>query len=232
MGIHIYTVLLYAGANNMEIQCGAEASGSTIDSSEKSCSPPLTDKRENNNSNVFDGFLLSFFPGGLYFVRENSIPERTPYHSISARLWTFSPKEDISKAIADEFNNSGLFTEAFFTYKASDGELVLRGDLISTDYKATIYSYGYMPLLGLTAYILGLPTYSFRNDLVISLRLEDPATKRILWKNTYKKTTGTKFVGLYWGPDTDLQYNILLKEIMEETMRSLKKEAPQFYFLK
>jgi hypothetical protein len=53
-------------------------------------------------------------------------PEGIQMHCNSG-LWFFKPSEDLAKAVADELSSAQIFKEVFFTNRASEGDLVLKG---------------------------------------------------------------------------------------------------------
>ncbi len=181
---------------------------------------PLADKREQGNTDLIGMFLIPVMPFGWTTL---NTPEDTPTHMRSKR-WFFKPSEDLSKGVAEEFNNSGVFKEAFFTFKDSEGDLILRGELKSTQYRGKEISYG-LCLSRVFLMIVGLPGEHVANELEISFVLEDPTTKQVLWEDSYKKESST-FYFLYYLPQ-DFYYDALLKEIMKEAIGSLKLKLAQ-----
>ena len=153
---------------------------------------PLEDKREKGNSDFLNMKLIPLMPFG--WTTQNT-PEDTPEHMCSNR-WFFQPSEDLAKGAAEELNNSGVFKEAFFTSEGSEGDLILRGELKSTQYRGKTFLYG-LSLDGVLLWFFGIPTGHVESDLEISFVLEDPATKQVLWKDFYKKDSGNVISILY-----------------------------------
>ncbi len=182
---------------------------------------PLSDKRENINENRLMMYLIPLMPFGW---QDLQTPEGVHMH-VNSGMWHFKPVEDMSKAIAEEVNNSGIFKEAFFTHRASEGELILRGELISTRYKGKLFSYG-LSAYGPCLWILPLPSTSYTNVLEIAFKLEDTATKQVLWEGSYKKEKGEISIGLY-DLRPDFNYDTLLKEAMKEALVSLRSKLSQ-----
>ena len=55
----------------------------------------------------------------------------------------FTPSEDLAKAIVTSLKRANLFKNVFFTYGGDTSpDLLITGDILSTDYQGTIYSYG------------------------------------------------------------------------------------------
>ena len=82
-------------------------------------------------------YLIPLMPMGWQNL---NTPETIQMH-LNSGLWIFKPSEDFAKSIAEELNNSSIFKEAFFTNRESEGELVMRGKILSTKYDGYMYSY-------------------------------------------------------------------------------------------
>ena len=177
---------------------------------------PLADSRENINHNRI---VLMYIPLLPYGWMELNTPEGVQMH-VTSGLWFFKPPEDLAKAIAEEINNSGIFKEAFFTYRASEAGLNMRGNLKSTYYNGKLFSYC-LSLYGADLWFIGFPAGSYENNLEISFELVDSATGKILWSDTYKKDYSKVF--WIYAPGADFYYDQLLKDIMKEVIPSLKK---------
>lgn len=177
---------------------------------------PLADDRENINYNKIFFMYIPLLPYGWMDL---NTPEGGQMH-VTSGLWLFKPTEDIAKAIAEEINNSGIFKEAFFTNRASEAELNLRGNLKSTYYNGKLFSYG-LSIYGADLWFIGFPAGSYKNDLEISLELVEYSTGKILWAETYKRDYSK--VSWIYVPGADFYYDQLLKEIMKEVIPSLKK---------
>jgi hypothetical protein len=178
---------------------------------------PLADNRENVNHNLTALGYIPIMPLGWMNL---NTPEGGQIH-IASGVWLFKPPEDMAKAIAEEINNSGIFKEAFFTNRASEGELNLRGNLKSTYYHGTILTYC-LSIYGVYLWFVGFPAGSYGNDLEISFELVESSTGKVLWNGTYKK----EFSKVFWiyAPGADFRYDQLLKDIMKDVIKSLKSK--------
>jgi hypothetical protein len=139
----------------------------------------------------------------------------------SAPVWIFKPTEDFAKASAEELQSSGLFKEVFYSQRESDGELLFRGRIDSTNYIGSVRSYGlsvYGPLL----WIFGLPTGRIENEVVVRLSLVDHANNT-LWSGNYKRNYKVNNAFIYSLP-SDFQYDILYKSIMMEAIHDLESK--------
>ncbi len=177
--------------------------------------PPFGDNRLKENSNLIALAYIPIMPLGWMNL---NTPEGGQMH-IASGLWLFRPPEDIAKAVAEEINNSGIFKEAFFTNRASEGDLTLRGNLKSTNYSGTMITYC-MSVYGVYLWFIGFPAGTYGNDLEISFELAESATGKVLWSETYKK----EFSKTFWiyAPGADFRYDLLLKDIMKEAIQSLR----------
>jgi hypothetical protein len=179
--------------------------------------PSFADNRINENSNLIFLFYIPIMPIGWMTL---NTPEGGQQH-VASGLWLFRPPEDIAKAVAEEINNSGIFKEAFFTNRASEGELILKGNLKSTYYYGSMISYC-ISFYGVYLWFIGLPAGSYENNLEISFELVESSTGNVLWNETYKK----EFSKVFWiyAPGADFRYDLLLKNIMKEVIPSLKSK--------
>ena len=178
---------------------------------------PLSDGRENVNRNGLLMYLIPLMPFGWQDLKT---PEGVQMH-INSGLWQFKPTEDFAKAIAEELNNSGIFKEAFFTNRPSEGDLLFKGEIKSTDYDGKMITYC-LSIEGPLLWLIGLPATYIENNLGLSLQLVDSKANEVLWQGTYKKTEGhTSWI---YALQPDFLYDRLLKEIMKEVLPSLKNK--------
>ena len=213
----IFAALIFSGCASQRVWTyKADPYVKTEPSMNKSVAvPPLADNRKNENHNLIGLMYIPIMPVGWMNL---NTPEGGQQH-IASGLWLFRPPEDIAKAIAEEINNSGIFREAFFTNRASEGELTLRGNLKSTFYNGNLISYC-LSVYGVYLWLIGLPAGSYGNNLEIAFELAESSTGKILWNETYKKD----FSKVFWiyAPGADFRYDLLLKDIMKEAIQSLK----------
>jgi hypothetical protein len=179
--------------------------------------PPLADNRKNENTNLIGLMYIPIMPYGWMNL---NTPEGGRQH-MSSTLWLFRPPEDLAKAVAEEINNSGIFKEAFFTNSATEGELILKGNLLSTFYNGKLISYC-MSIGGVYLWFIGLPAGTYENDLEISFELVESSTGKVLWNETYKK----EFSKVFWiyAPGADFPYDELLKDIMKDAIQSIRSK--------
>ena len=183
--------------------------------------PPAVDERGHENSNRQGLCVIPLVPWGpTSYAR----PERTDDH-VTTRHWDFVPGEDIAKAVAAELQASGLFRAAFFTTRFSEGDLVLRLTLRSTQHEGKILSYGlsvYGPLL----WVIGFPAGTVSNELALDFALEDRMGRR-LWSRSCAREWDEGWFWIY-APPSDFQYDRLLKDMLvNEVLPALEKLPPQ-----
>jgi curli biogenesis system outer membrane secretion channel CsgG len=182
---------------------------------------PLSNGRENVNKNMVAMYLIPLMPFGW---QDLETPEGVEEHMTSGR-WKFRPGEDVAKAIAEELNNSGIFKEAFFTPRSSEGDLFLRGEIKSTNYNGKMITYC-LSFFGPALWLIGLPSSHVENVLALSLQLVDSKTYEVLWAGSYEKRDGN--TSWIYVSQADFLYDRLLKEIMKEVIPSLKNKLASY----
>jgi hypothetical protein len=182
---------------------------------------PLVDGRENVNHNMTMMYLIPLMPFGWQDLKT---PEGVQTH-LNSGLWLFKPTEDFSKAIAEELNNSGIFKEAFFTNRPSEGDLIFKGEIKSSDYDGKMITYC-LSVYGPMLWLIGFPAAYIENTLGLSLQLVDSKTNDVLWQGTYEKREGhTSWI---YALQPDFLYDRLLKEVMKEALPSLKNKLASY----
>lgn len=179
------------------------------------------DHRDGENS---DRQMLAVVPLVPYGSVSNARPENTRIHATSGE-WTFQPAEDIPRAVAAELQASGLFREAFFTTRLSEGELVLKIAILSTLQEGKVITYGlsvYGPLL----WLIGFPAGTASNELKLDFDLQDRAG-RSLWSARCERSWDHGFFWVYSLP-SDFEYERLLKDmLLHDVLPALEKLPPQ-----
>jgi hypothetical protein len=139
--------------------------------------PRFKDTRPNENTNKLSFYVIPLMPFGW---ANASAPESfSPY-------FKYRPSDDFAKAAVEEIQATGLFKEAFFTERESEGDLILRGEIKSTHYNQKVLSYG-LSVYGALLWVIGAPAGTVTNELNVRLSLEDKTTKTVLWRNEYKR---------------------------------------------
>lgn len=174
---------------------------------------PLVDCRNQVNR---DGIPLLIFPLVPYATIDYGTPETQQV--IGTNTGSFRPPEDIAMAIAAEYANSGLFKEAFFTYREREGDLVLRGEILSTNYHAWCTFYG-LSIPGEVLWLFDLPVGGCRNELVLKLSLFDRTSDKVIWSNTYTESTSQTV--RVWSAGPPFCYAQLMKRIMARNLEEL-----------
>ncbi|UDQ97263.1 hypothetical protein AAEX28_09485 [Lentisphaerota bacterium WC36G] len=181
---------------------------------------PFYDYRSNENSTGTRLLqLIPLFPYG--YINYNR-PEAAVLF-ISVHKFGFSPSEDLAKAAALSLRHSNLFDEAFFTFggQQNKADYVMYGNIYSTLYHGTIYSYG-LSFAGELLWILGAPQGVSQNNLEINFQLKDK-NKKVVWEHTYKGQNEC-MQWLYYRNGHDVKaYSILMEEAMNEVVKDLAK---------
>ena len=140
--------------------------------------------------------------------------------------WRFTPDKDCAEAAVEELNESGLFEEVVFSERGSDGDLIFRGELKSTHYKAEAYTYGLSVALFLAGFA-GAPIGHVSNELVVDLTLEERTTGTVLWHKSYHETKEVTLFA-YWMPP-GFHYDRLFALIMRDVVKSLRTELSAMF---
>jgi hypothetical protein len=179
---------------------------------------PLDDARENNNSNKIGlGFIPLFPYGWMNF----SGPEGSSRHVFTGPWINYNPKEDFSKALAEEITATNLFREAYFDFKEGDGDIVIKGKILNTDYSGKLYTY-MLSVYGSWLWLIGFPAGSTSNDLSVELRCEEAESNKLIFSKTYNAETYKKMGWIYSMP-SDFKYPALLKEIYSDFIADFKR---------
>lgn len=178
---------------------------------------PFRDSRPDKNENAL---LLPIIPLVPFGWADYSIPEASNAKLASFPDWKFKPTEDFAKAAAEEMNASGLFKEAFFTFHASEGDVLLRGDIKSTHYWGKNITYG-LSFYAPGVWFLGLPQGTIHNELEVEFTLVDQATGTSLWHKSYNMAYHKSPFWIYDIP-SDFDYHNLFKSMMRDVVKSLE----------
>ena len=179
--------------------------------------PPLNDlRRPENNNNLFI-YLLPLMPFGWQDFEQ---PEGVSRHILSG-LWQFKPTEDIAKALAAEIHSRNIFREAFFTFRESEADFVLRGSLTSTSYNGKLYTYG-LSVYGPALWFIGFPAGSVTNQLSIKLELIERNSNRRIWEHDYSFVYDAGVFWLYASPE-DFYYDKVLKQLMPGILADIEE---------
>ncbi|MBI3598719.1 MAG: hypothetical protein HY201_04655 [Nitrospirae bacterium] len=180
--------------------------------------PPFRDSRPDKNENAtsLEGLVLVPF-GWVDFSTPEALTDK-PFRIFP--LWQFRPTEYFAKAAAEELDASNLFKEAFFSYRASEGDIVLRGDIKSTRYRGKIITYG-LSMGAIVPWMLGLPQGTIHNELEVEFTLVDQLTGALLWNKSYTLSYHKSPFWIYNIP-SDFDYDNLFKAIMRDVVKSLE----------
>ena len=187
---------------------------------------PFKDSRPDSNTNAE---MLIYFPLVPYGWVDLSFPEagdsgNFPHSPIivDPQPQQFKPKENFARAAAEELSASGLFKEVVFAPRTTEEDLVLHGEVTSTRYYRTIWSYGLSKVAGLP-WLIGLPAGTVTNELAIEFHLDDRVTGAVRWRKKYHESYKTT----YWIPynfPRHFKYDTLYKTMLRDVVESLRAE--------
>jgi hypothetical protein len=176
------------------------------------------DQRGTENSRYF---WLCAIPLVPYCNADYKRPENANGFLTEA-AYNFRPSDDLAQATTAELRQSGLFRDVYVTDRISDpnAQLVIRGNITSTDWDGSAYSYLIGPYAGLF-YILGLPIGTAQNTLSLNLQLVDNSNGTVLWTHaisqSYEKTEG-----FYYNYAEDFGYPQMFHEGIAPAIASLQ----------
>ena len=136
--------------------------------------------------------------------------------------YNFRPSDDLAQATSAELRQAGIFREVYVTDRTSDpnAQLAIRGNIISTDWDGTAYSYLLGPYAGLF-YILGLPMGSVQDTLTLRLELVDNSNGQVLWTHDINQSYA-KTEGLYYNYAEDFGYPQMFRDGITPAIASLE----------
>jgi hypothetical protein len=178
---------------------------------------PFKDLRENINSNKVVLSVIPLFPfGWLNF----SAPEGSQVHMFT-RAWTnYNPKEDFSKALAEELRATNIFKEAYFDFKKGESDFIIKGEILLTKYTCTLISYG-LSVFGPNLWIIGFPSGTISNEIVIKLSCVDNNSSKVFFSKTYAAPRYKKWAWIY-APPIQFNYSSMLKDLYKDFTEDLK----------
>lgn len=178
---------------------------------------PMTDRRENQNTNAL---LMSWIPLFPYGWSDYKTPEGTSLIS------DMKSSEDFAKAVAQDLNNSNMFKEVFFSYKESDGDYFVVGEINTAQIKEKLFSYG-LSIFGSYLWFLGAPAIYQQNNMDITFKILDKNYKEY-FRKSYKSNKG-EVIWIYEtlvGNGHPFKLDILLKDVISQFKIDLHEELP------
>lgn len=183
---------------------------------------PFEEMRGSKNSlSTFWLYMVPLMPYG-YLTYERPDAARM-FNTIVE--FDFDVTEDLAKAAAVSLRRSGLFKDCYFTFggEKSNADLFMKGEVLSTKYKGTIYSYC-LSVFGPALWFFGLPAGSSQNHLTLHFSLWETASGKKIWE--YRHVSQKKIIqGLYykWGHDVK-GYSELMESAMNACIKDLDKK--------
>ena len=179
---------------------------------------PLDDLRlyENRNLGVFLACFVPLMPYGTVTINR---PELMPVWKARG-VRPFKPTDDVAKAIAEELDNSGIFSQVVFSRYPKDEDLVLLGDLMVLKDDRWITLYGLTYFFGDFLWIMGAPMGGTANELTLKLTLVERETEKVLWSQTFSECD--REMEWLYSMKLALRHPRLLKMEMRQAVKSLE----------
>lgn len=171
--------------------------------------PPFQDARANANTDELMQYAMPLFPFGW---QDLSHPEYEQRHANSG-TWLWKPDEDLARATVAELDQARIFKQVAFSRGAGEADLKLEGTVKSTRYRSQMFSYGLSVVCPLF-WVLGAPSDSFDNELVLAFRLRENGNDKVLWEKEYSRQIGkTSWI---YNVQNDFRYPELAKAILRQ----------------
>ncbi|WP_367026337.1 hypothetical protein ABZN20_19490 [Methylococcus sp. ANG] len=171
--------------------------------------PPFRDLRANANTDELMNYAMPIFPFGWQNL---SHPEYAQRHA-STGAWRWKPDEDLARAAVAEIDRARIFKRVAFSRNGGEADLRLEGTVKSTQYHSKTFSYG-LSVFGPLFWVLGTPSDSFDNELVLGFRLVESGNGKVLWEKEYARQTGeTSWI---YDVRDDFRYPELAKAILRQ----------------
>jgi len=178
---------------------------------------PFEDDRANKNDNMAMIALLPVLPYGW---EDLSTPEGVNQH-INSGLWVnFKPTEDFPKAVADDLRNTGLFSDAYFSYQREGSDYAVEGKILSTQYDGKMITYC-LGCYGVYLWMVGFPAGVTENDLSVELSLVNSSSNEKVFSKTYTATPRKQTSWIYY-MKSDFNYAEMMAEVNSNFCRDIQ----------
>ncbi|QJD29610.1 hypothetical protein [Methylococcus geothermalis] len=171
--------------------------------------PPFQDARAHANTDELMHYAMPLFPFGW---QDLSQPEYAQRHA-NTGAWLWKPDEDLARATVAELDGARIFKQVAFSRGGGEADLKLEGTVKSTQYRSKMFSYG-LSVFGPLFWVLGAPSDSFDDELVLAFRLRENGNGKVLWEKEYSRQIG-KTSWIYDVQD-DFRYPELAKAILRQ----------------
>lgn len=177
---------------------------------------PFEDSRKADSTILRATALIPFVPWG---TDTEDRPE--------SDYFLFYPRDDIPETVKREFEVRGVFSEVKLSEKINpkDSDYMVRGKILSTQYKGRLFYYGFSPIrLFYTSilFFLGAPIMNAENNVRFYLEFVDIKTNRILFSKEYEKDFRIWF-GFYYNlsnSGANYSYPQLVSELIPDFVDS------------
>lgn len=142
---------------------------------------------------------------------------------LSASGYSFNPSTDLAASAAEEIRRAQVFRAVYVSDEPApkEAQLILRGEIFSTDWDSTVYTYG-LSNEGELLWVFGAPIGTFTNTLEVNLILLQASNQRILWQYQVKERAKAT-EGYYHNYGGDFVYPKLFREGMKGAVGSLEE---------
>lgn len=171
--------------------------------------PSFQDTRANANTDELMHYAMPVFPFGWQNL---SHPEYADRHA-NTGTWLWKPDEDLARATVAELDRARVFKTVAFSRGDGAADLRLEGTVKSTQYQSKMFSYG-LSVFGPVFWVLGAPSDSFDNELVLGFRLRESGNGKILWEKDYIQQVG--MTSWIYNVQEDFRYPELAKKILAQ----------------
>lgn len=179
---------------------------------------PFKDERpETNQGSPY----ISYIPGMPFGWQTYDRPEDKKSH-MATSTWEFNPSKDFAKSLETDLNASKIFKEAKYVEREVKDGILIEGTIKKCKYKSKMFTYG-ASIFGSWLWYLGAPSYSWKNEVELTLKCIDVKTGNILLSETY---TG-EFKQLRWIYSStfgtpDFEFDFIIQGIYKKFFEDLR----------
>lgn len=178
---------------------------------------PFEDARSNVNHNMWAMSMVPLMPYGWQNL---SSPEGIQMHTTSGMWLNYKPTEDFAKALAEDLQNTGLFSDAYFDYRREGSDFAVEGKILNTQYIGRTITYG-LSAYGAYLWLVGFPSTWTENQLSLELSLVNSKTDKTLFTKTYTAPPEKRLSWIYVIKN-DFEYPDMLREVNKEFCQDIK----------
>jgi hypothetical protein len=178
---------------------------------------PYEDGRENKNSDLLGMYAVPLVPYGWMHFHS---PEGMERHMVSGMWINYKPTEDYAKALAEDLNKTGLFSEAYFDFRQAGGDFAVKAKILSTKYDGAMISYG-LSVFGPILWFIGFPSTTFGNELSVEMSLVDCKANKTIFSKVYTAEPRNSVNWLYYSHN-DFNYSEMLAGLNKQFCQDIQ----------